>query len=189
MIFVSRLLKYNKETIRDKFKYKFYKLRDDLAILAMKEKISEDSEEYEVLMVSINTLINSTEDYSLSTEDYSLYHLGRQIIYFNTNENYHKQMVRIENKLDTYGIEMSQLLYEYHKLLAQVINKNSKSDRFLLKIAMSLYAISKKLEKTPEYKETIKTKIKEPIIAMEEIERREEAVNEHLVKHEAACVG
>lgn len=115
--------KYN-EIILDKFRFKYFALRDRLAMLVVNSKLKEDSFEYQQIIDTINFHINAIE--TLCIQDI-IYLLAE----YHTSPEEERKVKIIKKKLD--HPEIIEIMAEFMDITRQLLERNSKMQIRLLK--------------------------------------------------------
>lgn len=136
---------YNK-MICTRYKFKFFTLRDELALLVMQGKIDENSAEYNDVVHILNFHISAVEKMSITRV------ISLLINKYSNDENFKKASVKvkqIDNK------EVAKIMWKYMDVTYNLIGRNSRIQIFILKAISLVLKKLKNSEKTLNKMNTI----------------------------------
>lgn len=142
--------------LRNRHRFRLYRLRDELALLAMKGEISEESEEYLLLLGLINNAIRATGSFRVT--DFLKF-----MVLLHENRQVHKRLRRVIDGLRNHrNTEYCRIAREYFDILDEIFRKDTRTLKlfsfFLAPIVyvLGLFEQGKRLqEKLRERKEVV----------------------------------
>ena len=137
-----QLREFNKMTLCE-YRFKYFALRDKLAILVVDRKIKEDSWEYKNIINTINFHISTIETMSIMR-------IAQLLIAYHTSQNEDNKVKALAKKVE--NKDVAEIIIEYMSITQSLIRRNSKTQIFLLNIANYLF---KALKVGPVHKASI----------------------------------
>ncbi len=116
--FISKLLLWKRQIAFEKYLFRFFKLRDDLAYLVLEDKLQQNSDVYEFLIFNINKYIATIEDTDLCS-------FLIKYIETNSDKKYIDNLVAIVQKCKNSSKEVSIIMKEFEKITNSIITDNS----------------------------------------------------------------
>lgn len=123
LIFAVQIDKYN-EIILDKYRFRYFALRDRLAMLVVNRKLEEGSWEYQRIIDAVNFHINAIE--TVSIQD-----IICLLIDYHTSPEEECKVEIIKKKLD--HPEIIEIMAEFMDITGQLLERNSRMQIKLLK--------------------------------------------------------
>lgn len=124
--------KYLRPVIKNKERFKLYKLRDNLSILAMKGEIDESSEEYITLLSLINSSINATGSFQVTDFLKFLFRIHK-------DKEMRRRIERIKDRVrNTDNKKYCELASEYFSVMHVILHKDTAVLRIVLLPVMVL---------------------------------------------------
>jgi len=119
------LREYNELKIT-KYRFKYFALRDELAMLVINGKLEENSWEYKHIISTINFHINATESMSIMR-------VVDLLIRYHTSSEEEKEIEFLEKRVD--NEEMASIIAKYMSITIELIKRNSRTQIYLIRIA------------------------------------------------------
>lgn len=139
VVFVQ-IREYN-ELIRAKFRFKFFSLRDRLALLVISGKLREDSWEYKHIIDTLNFHISAVEHVSVMR-------IVDMLVKYHTSPKEERDVQRLSKHIEQKDVAL--ILVDYMATTYDLIKKNSRVQIFLLNLA-SLFINKSKNKSKPEF--------------------------------------
>ncbi|TYT73161.1 hypothetical protein [Desulfobotulus mexicanus] len=141
-VFALQIDRYNK-IIMDQYSFKYFELRDRLAMLVIHGELEEDSWEYKDIIKTINFHINAIETMSVSR-------IISSLVAYHTSSDEDKKVEIIKKSVD--NPEVLEVMAEFMNTTALLLERNSKVQikilQWLLKSSVSKKFIFKHLSNT-----------------------------------------
>ncbi len=116
--------KYLQPAIKNIERFKLYKLRDDLSILAMSSELDESSEEYVTLIALINSSIRATGSFKVTD-------FLRFVFFMHKDKEMHKKIERIMGNLKkTDNPKYCKIASEYFSVMHNILRRDTVVLRF-----------------------------------------------------------
>jgi len=131
MYCVFLLIREYNELVFTRFRYRYFALRDELALLVVRGRLKEDSWEYQHLVETINFHISVVETMSILR-------IVELLIRYHTSPNEQGNVQLLSAKIDR--PEVASLLVRYMETTAELLRRNSRSQIALIAIAKGLLA-------------------------------------------------
>ena len=136
---------YNK-LICTNYKFKFFKLRDELALLVMQGKIDENSPEYDDVVRILNFHISAVEKMSITRV------ISLLVEKYGNEKNFENASIKV-NSID--NKEIARIMWAYMDVTYNLIRRNSKSQIKLLNFLSSIFGLFNKSDKNLNKVESI----------------------------------
>jgi hypothetical protein len=117
-----------------KFRFRFFAIRDKLAMLVCDGSLSENSWEYKYLIDALNFHISVVETLSIVE-------IAERLVQFHTSPSEDKAFERLKKTVDKPVVK--EVLVEYMTTVYSVLERNSKWQARVIKIAISIIAVVK----------------------------------------------
>ncbi|BCG65189.1 MAG: hypothetical protein methR_P3014 [Methyloprofundus sp.] len=116
--------KYLQPTLKNRERFKLYRLRDELSLLAMKGELSETSEEYITLLKLLNSSITVTSSFKVTD-------FLRFTFQMYQDKNLHKRIKRIKGNLNkTDNPIYCRIASDYFSIIHKILRKDTRILRF-----------------------------------------------------------
>jgi hypothetical protein len=122
-----QISKYN-EIMFKKYRFKYFSLRDDLAMLVVSGKIKEESWEYQQLINTINFHIQTIESMSINK-------IIAMFVEYHTSPEEERKVRMIKKKIK--HIEVISIMAEFMDVTSQLLERNSRMQIKLLNVFSS----------------------------------------------------
>jgi len=116
--------RYLQPTLKNRYRFKLYKLRDELSLLAMKGELSESSEEYITLLRLLNSSISVTSSFKVTD-------FLRFTFTMYKDKDLHKRIERIKRNLSkTDNAIYCRIASDYFSVMHKILRKDTRILRF-----------------------------------------------------------
>lgn len=149
--------------IFDKYRFKYFALRDKLALLVANKEIQEDSWEYQKIIDTINFHISAVETMSIEK-------LMSVLIQFHTSQEEAKTIKLYEKNIDNDAV--LQILVEFMGITSSLIRRNSRMQIWAINIFYDIH----KTVTVPEIE-----KMKGRTVALKNIDAFKNSLNSRIV--------
>lgn len=122
-IVATQIQKYN-QIVFDKYRFRYFALRDRLAMLVVNNKLEEDSWEYQKVVDTINFHISTTEGVSINK-------IISLLIEYHTSPEEERKVRIIKKKVE--HPEVLEIMAEFMEVTASLLERNSRTQIALLK--------------------------------------------------------
>ncbi len=123
LVFINN--SYLQPALKNRKRFRLYRLRDRLSIVAMRGELDEDSEEYLTLLALINSSIKATESFKVT--DFLKF-----VFYMHNDEALHEKIKRIKSNLDkTDHHEYCRIASDYFSVMHEILRSDTRVLRFV----------------------------------------------------------
>ena len=129
LYFISVLISKYNEMIFDKYRFRYFSLRDRLALLVIKGELEEDSWEYKKLIDTINFHISTVETMSIER----IVHL---LIQYHTSSEEERNVRLIKKNIKS--VEVLRITDDFMETTASLIARNSRAQ---IKLASLIHRV------------------------------------------------
>lgn len=123
-IFFMQICESNDLT-RTKFRFRYFALRDRLAMLVATGRLKEDSWEYQHIVETLNFHISAVEHLSI-------FRIVEVLANYHLSSKEERQVKKLSKKID--DNDVAKIVVEYMETTYDLINRNSRAQIFLMKI-------------------------------------------------------
>lgn len=165
-IVAVQIQQYN-NIISDKYRFRYFALRDRLALLVANNEIQEDSWEYQKIIDTINFHISAVETMSIEK-------LMSVLIEFHTSQEEARRIKLYEKNIDNEAV--LHILADFMEVTSSLLRRNSKMQIWAINIFCNLHDQKQSTKSIPEIE-----KMKGRTIALENIDSFKDSLNSRII--------
>ena len=126
--------KYLQPALKNKDRFKLYRLRDDLSLLAMRGEIDETCKEYLMLLFLINSSIRATSSFKVTD-------FLRFVFRMHKDEDVKKQIRQVSNRLKSHeNPKYCKIASSFFLVMQGILRRDTRSLRYLFIPALFVFA-------------------------------------------------